>query len=408
MCMQNCVPTFQSLVVKREFAKDVLVRMLNPKYNLPVDIQNRILRFIMTWSNGLNGAVDVTELKELYLEMVKKRIQFPSTETNEESQFAAPENCKLTSPCPVSGQPVAYPESAAQHLSPEQMGKLYSELDLVKMNVTVMSAILVENKPGTENPEDMHLLQELHKTCQEMQKRIMQLLETVQNDDVVVELVQVNDDLNNVFLRYDRFSRNRVNQPAEHTKQAALLEVNNNWPSAPSKELLYIDCLSAGLGTQIQTNGSTLPAVQFPEPVVASSTAQIWDGEAAPTPSIYPQMDLLELSEAVDTPFVFGVQSNIPRVAAPRQLYENIYSSPTLLLPTVPTLHPTSVPLQNEPRHKPSLNSNSDDTNKNSALPNYYELLEFDPLIQSNGTEVIYEEIDPSLWVPEAKKSTNC
>ncbi|KAF3816770.1 hypothetical protein GH733_014118, partial [Mirounga leonina] len=163
MCMQNCGPSFQSLIVKKEFIKDSLVKLLNPRYTLPLDIQHRILNFIKTWSQGFPGGVDVSEVKEVYLDLLKKGVQFPPSDA--EAETARQEATQISSnpPTSVPTAPalpsVIVPKSSTLTLVPEQIAKLHSELDMVKMNVRVMSAILMENIPGSENREDIELLQ---------------------------------------------------------------------------------------------------------------------------------------------------------------------------------------------------------------------------------------------------------
>lgn len=51
------------------------------------------------------------------------------------------------------------------------------------------------------------VLQELNRTCRAMQQRIVELISRVSNEEVTEELLHVNDDLNNVFLRYERWGR---------------------------------------------------------------------------------------------------------------------------------------------------------------------------------------------------------
>lgn len=46
---------------------------------------------------------------------------------------------------------------------------------------------------------------ELNRTCRAMQQRIVELISRVSNEEVTEELLHVNDDLNNIFLRYERY-----------------------------------------------------------------------------------------------------------------------------------------------------------------------------------------------------------
>ncbi|KFQ46084.1 TOM1-like 1, partial [Nestor notabilis] len=207
MCIENCGPRFQSLVVKKDFCKDKLVKLLNPRYNLPIDMQEKILSFIMTWARGFPGAVDVSEVKEVYLELLKKGVEFPSSDTSRGEPKTSSKPSTKSSPSSANSPKQLSPPLTTGPtllLTPDQIGKLYSELDITKMNVRVMSSILKENVPGSENPDDMNLLQKLYKTCRMMQERIMDLLVTVENEDVIVELIQVNEDLNDVLLGHER------------------------------------------------------------------------------------------------------------------------------------------------------------------------------------------------------------
>ena len=98
-------------------------------------------------------------------------------------------------------------------LSPEQLAKLKSELDVVQANMRVFNEMLTELTPGNEHNDDWELLSQLNSTCQAMQTRIVELIERVANEEVTNELLRVNDELNNLFLRYERHSKKHKPKP---------------------------------------------------------------------------------------------------------------------------------------------------------------------------------------------------
>uniref|UniRef100_A0A8C0DWI7 Target of myb1 like 2 membrane trafficking protein n=1 Tax=Balaenoptera musculus TaxID=9771 RepID=A0A8C0DWI7_BALMU len=109
-----------------------------------------------------------------------------------------------------------------------QIARLRSELDVVRGNTKVMSEMLTEMVPGQEDSSDLELLQELHRTCRAMQQRVVELISRVCNEEVTEELLHVNDDLNNVFLRYERFERYRSGRSVQNASNGVLSEVTED------------------------------------------------------------------------------------------------------------------------------------------------------------------------------------
>lgn len=105
-------------------------------------------------------------------------------------------------------------------LTVDQRAKLQSELDVVQSNMIVLGEMLSEMQPGNEQPDELELLQELSATCHSMQERLMELINKFSNDEITASLLRINDDLNNLFLRYSRWEKNR--EAGGHSASAVL------------------------------------------------------------------------------------------------------------------------------------------------------------------------------------------
>lgn len=152
----------------------------------------------------------------------------------------------MAAPIPPTQQSVVQPPPASPAVTvptgpiaptPEQISKLQSELDIVSVNMTILGEMLTALKPGQEDPADYRLLTDLCNTCKEMQGRIVELIGRVNHDEITAELLRLNDELNNLFLRHQRYEKNRDPQNSS-TPSAILgeaLGVNGKIPQYLSK-----------------------------------------------------------------------------------------------------------------------------------------------------------------------------
>ncbi|KAM8729267.1 TOM1-like protein 2 isoform 2-T2 [Acanthopagrus schlegelii] len=230
-CVKNCGHRFHALVTSRDFVDGVLVKIISPKNNPPTIVQDKVLALIQAWADAFRSSPDLTGVVQIYEELKRKGIEFPMSELETLSPIHTPQRVAsapegdstlhkyattTTQPTPQAVPP-AYnaPQVPNIHASgsinptAEQICRLRSELDIVRGNTKVMSEMLTEMVPGQEDASDYELLQELNRTCRAMQQRIMELISCVSNEAVTEELLHVNDDLNNIFLRYERYERFR-------------------------------------------------------------------------------------------------------------------------------------------------------------------------------------------------------
>uniref|UniRef100_A0A669CE92 Target of myb1 like 2 membrane trafficking protein n=1 Tax=Oreochromis niloticus TaxID=8128 RepID=A0A669CE92_ORENI len=224
-CVKNCGHRFHALVTSRDFVDGVLVKIISPKNNPPTIVQDKVLALIQAWADAFRSSPDLTGVVQIYEELKRKGIEFPTSELETLSPIHTPQRSatapegdstlhkysSTTQPTQHSVPPVyTTPQvpnihaSGAINPTPEQISRLRSELDIVRGNTKVMSEMLTEMVPGQEDASDYELLQELNRTCRAMQQRIVELISCVSNEAVTEELLHVNDDLNNIFLRYDR------------------------------------------------------------------------------------------------------------------------------------------------------------------------------------------------------------
>lgn len=226
-CVKNCGHRFHVLVASQEFVEGVLVRSILPKYNPPTSLHDRVLSLIQSWADAFRSSPSLAGVVYVYDDLRRRGLEFPMTDLDALSPIhtpnrSIPENgTPETTPSPPPPAEAPAPSSVPQQSTPppvepsdgpapltaEQEEKLRRELALVKGNLTVMSEILNELKPGQNQSDDIELLQQLYSVCKNMQTRVVELIPQLLDERFVEELLVVNDDLNNAFIRYERFDR---------------------------------------------------------------------------------------------------------------------------------------------------------------------------------------------------------
>jgi hypothetical protein len=298
-CSNNCNKRFQILIANKDFLQE-LKNMIGPKLNPPLSIQEKVLYLIQHWTTIFSKDADFKSIESFYNELRSKGVDFPlydpeNTNTdlkNFTTTFPASLDTSRSPASNVSNinrqtqhqtQQLAAmgispsdavfqrlpteafnPSGTVVKLNDEQTAKLNSELDIVDSNVQVLNEILTElEKSPDQTDKDLSLLLELNKTCREMQKRVTQLIGNISNENVIGELLRVNDDLNNVFLRYERFERGNATSENLTASTASARSQNSKLTPANNQNNQTATAAAAATPTMSTVSGIDKPLIDF-------------------------------------------------------------------------------------------------------------------------------------------------
>jgi len=248
---KNCGKRFHLLICNREFANELITKVIPLSTNAQL-VQDKILSLIQSWAHAFSADLELQGVAEVYMELKKKGVEFPppsdddillvqknQTQVSPSRPPSSSSSSSLAvSPSKLSVGSSSRPGSRAQtaarqssrtqaagrvlagQLSERQVAKLNEDLRRTEETILVLSELLSELTPGQEDPEDVALMQELSVSCKAMQGRVMELLQILDERNTVQRLLDINDNFNNVFIRYDRYKRNTTPEEAALAKAA--------------------------------------------------------------------------------------------------------------------------------------------------------------------------------------------
>ncbi|TWW58559.1 ATPase asna1 [Takifugu flavidus] len=244
-CVKNCGHRFHVLVASQDFVDGVLVHAILPKHNPPAALHERVLSLIQSWADAFRSTPSLVGVVYVYDDLRRRGLEFPMTDLDAMSPIHTPNRGSQQ-----LKHPPVFPVRT-RHLRLSQEEKLRHELALVKGNLTVMSEMLNELVPGQSQTDDTQLLQQqLYSVCKNMQTRVVELIPQLVDEGFIEELLMVNDDLNNAFIRYERFDRLNKAQVPNIEQQ----------DSAPSPALINLSPESSTLAQPAVTTATLQPA----------------------------------------------------------------------------------------------------------------------------------------------------
>ncbi|PKU68048.1 hypothetical protein MA16_Dca022957 [Dendrobium catenatum] len=264
--------------------KDILHEMVKivKKKNPDIHVKEKILVLIDTWQEAFGGSrARYPQYYVAYQELLRLGAVFPQRSERSAPIFTPPQTQPLTS-YPPNLRNANYGEDLSESSAPPDFPTLsVTEIQNARGIMDVLAEMLNALDPGNREGLRQEVIVDLVEQCRSYKQRVMQLVNSTSDEELLSQGLTLNDDLQRVLAKHDAIAAGIAVRIEKPKSLQALVDIDDS--KTTTKD--------SSKQPQQRSSASTSSPSPFEQLALPAPPAS--NGSAIPAKKVDPLMDLL-------------------------------------------------------------------------------------------------------------------